>query len=188
MASKVEICNMALLKLGQETIQSFDESSKEASWCRSLYDLIRKAVLRAHPWKFATKTAVLGVLDETDDVYSYVYQLPSDCIRVLYLIDGKKQNTEYEVRGAKLYTDLGVAVLKYVYDLQDAAAFDASFVDAFSYRLASDLAVPLTNNASLINTMTQKYLLEIYAARGIDASEKRKVDTETGSDFLNARE
>jgi len=57
MASKIDISNMALRRLGAETITSLDASTKIARIMKNIYDITRKRVLESHPWAFALKRA-----------------------------------------------------------------------------------------------------------------------------------
>jgi len=55
----VDICNSALDELGLEPIKSLDEGSKRAKLCKRNYSIIRRKMLRAHPWNFARKRTTL---------------------------------------------------------------------------------------------------------------------------------
>ena len=55
MASEVDICNRALSKLGAARITSLTEDSVNARACNAMYESVRDAELRAHPWNFAMK-------------------------------------------------------------------------------------------------------------------------------------
>lgn len=55
MATDLEICNAALMKLGAETISSFADNSKRAKLCKNHYERIRKEMIMYHPWNFALK-------------------------------------------------------------------------------------------------------------------------------------
>ena len=50
MASKVEIANRALQKLGAKRIASLSEDSRNARAINAAYDTLREAELRAHTW------------------------------------------------------------------------------------------------------------------------------------------
>jgi len=50
----VELCNNALSNIGTRRITSLSDTSKEGRACNDNYDICRKAVLRMHPWNFAT--------------------------------------------------------------------------------------------------------------------------------------
>ncbi len=51
--SSIALCSRALLKLGADTIISFDEGTAEAEIAANLYPTIRDSQLSACPWTFA---------------------------------------------------------------------------------------------------------------------------------------
>lgn len=185
MPGKVEICNLALGRIAAATIQSLTEKSKEARTCNLYYDSVRKTVLRQHSWNFATETVTLALLSATDLEWDYVYQLPVDCIKVIEIIPINGIKVPYKVRGKTLLTDQAEAVLKYVKDIDDPTYFDDQFVTAFSYRLAADLAMPLTGKQGYQNQMYQLYVSELNSARAIDASESQEEPNDSIIDSRN---
>lgn len=61
----IEVCNNALTLIGSRRITSLSDPSKEARACNDNYNICRKAVLRMHPWNFATKRVELTGVDIT---------------------------------------------------------------------------------------------------------------------------
>lgn len=59
MASDLEICNAALMRLGSEPITSFSDSSKRAKLCLAHYDRIKKDLISDNPWNFSLKRVEL---------------------------------------------------------------------------------------------------------------------------------
>lgn len=91
MASEVEICNSALIKLGDDTITSLTDDSKRARLCNAQFARLRDEVLRAHPWNFAIRRASLAKLSQAPAFeFAAAFRLPEDpyCLRVLLLFDG----------------------------------------------------------------------------------------------------
>ena len=60
MFTKIDLCSMALLKLGEKPIQSWHEDSAEAQLARTLFDSTVDTLLSVFPWRFATQTVVLN--------------------------------------------------------------------------------------------------------------------------------
>ena len=54
-ASDVEICNKALLEIGEESITLLTDNNKRAEKCNLIFDDIRDSLLSMHPWKFALR-------------------------------------------------------------------------------------------------------------------------------------
>ena len=214
MASKVQICNLALLRLGASQIQSVDEDSNEAYYCKAFYDDVRKEVLRDHPWNFATAIDTPAALsDETPPDWAYAFRVPSGCLRVLRLLpqassssdsttlswaeavassplysaENKSDDTiEYEIREDKhILTNTEDIVVKYIKDITDPVQFDAAFVTAMSYRLAADLAMPITEDGAKQQGMMEIYERQLFKAKGQDAKEGRK---HKKTNFIDARD
>ena len=59
MFTKIDLCSMALLKLGEKPIQSWHEDSIAAQLSRSLFDSTVDSLMAMFPWRFATQKIVL---------------------------------------------------------------------------------------------------------------------------------
>lgn len=192
MASQVSICNKALLRVGQAQIQALTEQSTEAAYCRQFYDDIRKTVLRSFAWNFALKfSTVAEVAGQTSYRFAYVYALPADCLRILEVHPSEGYSpddaaTEFETIGQYLHTDMEDAIIKYVFDVTDTTQFDDTFVDALAYRMAAELAMPITRDPNYVGSMMDMYYRTLSAARTYDANENHRVRS-IGRSFLNAR-
>jgi hypothetical protein len=57
--SDLEVSNAALYKLGEKSVASLGEDTKAANICTARVDICKRAMLRKHPWNFATKRSVL---------------------------------------------------------------------------------------------------------------------------------
>ncbi len=80
MANEIEICNLALTRVGANTIAAFTDPTQEATICNSLYAFARDNVFRDHDWAFASKPLALTLLTETHPEWDYVYAYPGDCM------------------------------------------------------------------------------------------------------------
>ena len=217
MATQLDICNLALLRLGQGQIGAMTEQSKEAQYCLKFWDADRRASLRDYAWNFATPDpALLALLPNTPVDFAYAYQLPADCLRALTIFnpimlregllgvvdisdvssaafDNLAQQilaelTFFKIRKNRvLVTNMQNAYLVYTADITDTSKYDDQFVEALSYRLAIDLALPITANPQFASTMTSLYRGSLLAARKSDAQE-RKQPTKIGRSFLQARQ
>lgn len=84
MASPIEICNLALGRIGRdETITSFTEQSKAARKCNRFYGQCLDEVLSRFPWAIAQRIQALAPVASTIDLipgYGYAYEKPADAI------------------------------------------------------------------------------------------------------------
>ncbi len=176
--SEIEICNLALLRLGQREINSLNESSNEASFCKRLYERVRVTVLTDHPWRFACKVQALSLIDAESPIWDYVYARPYDMLRAIDMprkqaMQYGSEQIKYEIIGNTIHTNQADASLRYIYDIRDPNLFDSQFIDAFAWRLASDLAMPVTQRSEAQGAMLQGYRIALQSAMGVSASESR---------------
>lgn len=169
MTSIVAVCNRALSKIGDELIiLSLEDDTKSAKYCKALYADTRDFVLRSYPWRFALKRYVLAPLKEKPLFgYAYQFSLPSDCLRVWKM----QGNEPYQVEGQCLLTDSNVCRFIGISRVEDATLFDPMFVEAFSLRLAAELAVPLAASVSLRDGLTKEYQQFVQQAKTASAME-----------------
>lgn len=210
MASEVQICNLALSRVGARRISALSENTKEARECNKIFADTRDAVLAAHDWGFARKHATLAtVATPTYPGWDYAYAYPVDCLaarrikddtgslsQVAYNSDEERYRNvgkvEFEIRataaldGKVVLTNQDDAVLIYTARVTDPNVFSVEFIDAFAYRLASDLAVPLRADTRKSDTHFRKYMLLIGSAKASSANEGYE-KPDSGSSFVNAR-
>lgn len=92
--SDVQICNLALARVGQKKfIQSLSESSTPAALCNALYPNARDNVFASFPWPFATKDTgqTTGLAQLSINLrlgYAYAYATPTDMLCPQYIWNG----------------------------------------------------------------------------------------------------
>jgi|TARA_R110000803_G_scaffold209619_1_gene279634 hypothetical protein len=167
--SVVQIVNNALVKIGANAILTLTEDSEAARAANLIYEQIRDACIRDHVWNFAVNRVELGQISTAPAFeFSYQYNLPSDCLRVLRMED---ISMFYKIEGGKLLTDEGTAKILYLARVEDVNLFDAMFVEAFSARLAAELSITLSESNTLYSNMMEMYKRKISDARSMDAQE-----------------
>ncbi|WP_180044462.1 MULTISPECIES: hypothetical protein [unclassified Acinetobacter] len=142
MTTKIDICNQALSLIGADSITSFDDKTSIAKRMKGMYDTSRKALLRLHPFNFATKRIKLSPLTQKPDFgYEYQYQLPNDLIRII-----SASTEDYVLETDKLLTDSEKLELIYVFDNTNEETFDSLFIECLILYLASKAAKPITGS------------------------------------------
>lgn len=177
--NNIEICNLALGRIGVEEINRMDESSQAARICTRYFDFTRQNVLRRFPWTFATKRVQLAQLNETAPDYKYVYQYPTDTLAVRLMYNdsfiGLPKDNYFRIMngtsGRKIYSNIANAHIEYTADIKDSEVFDSQFVEAFSWKLAAEMAFVLTGNMNLATNAIQAYNAYFTEAAGEDAAE-----------------
>ncbi len=220
MPNSIEIANLALGNIKARTIQTFNEPSLEAQTCKARYDIARKYLLREMAWNFARKTEPLALREDTSVEFIYVYDYPSDCVKLQRILPDFLLGNErtaylrfqndypYDMRAEsmRLYdqpyevavidgvkvvmSDLPEAHAVYTSNVEDTNLFDDQFVEAFSWWLASQIAVPIVGVEK--GREMRKDALQIFGsiireAKEANANEKR-FSADVQSDVITARE
>lgn len=170
-ATEVSICNLALTRVGHDTISSLTEGSKAARMCNLHYEPSLYAVLEAHLWNFAISRATLSQ-DATapNHEFAYRYLLPTDflrCVRTYNEAIGYYD--EYRIEGQYLVTDEGEVKIEYVAKITDPAKFPALFVDLLAQRVAAEICMALTDNQNATESLWKIYDTKLREARYSDA-------------------
>jgi len=197
MASQVDIYNLALGNIGSsDTVASLEERSKQRIVCSQFWDTARDTVLADFDWPFATRRETLAQMPETTSNWLYTYQYPTDCLRAQYLVvpgqrvpDEKNQarfDTGYGAGGQVLFADIEAAQLVYVCRVEDTGRFPPMFVQALSWKLAAQIAMPLTATRTIVETAMQMYDLEVQKAWAAAFNEGNQ-STTYASEYITAR-
>ena len=170
MTSVVEIGNIALVNLGEDTITSLSDDVKPARLINRRYAPIRDAVLRAHPWNCAMARDRLSSIDPAP-IWgpTNAFQLPTDALRVLRTAN---RGTAWKVEGRQIVSNAGAPLdILYSRQVTDPNEFDPLLIEAIAARLAADLAHPITQSTTLIQVMWDLYRQKLIEARGVDGQE-----------------
>lgn len=183
MQSKVDICNLALVRIGAKRINSLEENTPSAKNCALFFDQLATIVLREHNWAFAMKTQSLAVIaDETMIGWDYVYTYPANCVaprRVFNSVTvGDPVPQEYKVTNINdrmvICAKISPCYLEYTAELADVAVYDASFVDALAWRLAAEMAHPLMGSIDAGLKMLQLYERVLTNAKSTNAQTREE--------------
>ncbi|MGP5331943.1 hypothetical protein [Pseudomonas helleri] len=198
MSSDVEICNIALSRVAYtQPIVSFTERSKAAELCRVNYSSLRELVLQAFPWPFAESIVALADIGSPAPGWAFRYRYPADCLKVRDIVrPGSRRaltsdqqipyRAGYSDGGRVIYTDQPEAACRFTYNVEDSTFFDPQFADALSWRLAMELALPLTAKPDLQAFAAQQYQLALTLAEG-SAFQESQDDPEPESEFITVR-
>lgn len=184
----VDVCNLSLASLGLDPISSLSDTTQEARTCNSFYSLMRDNYLTEHDWSFAEKILELTEIDPLPDGYEqfdYGYEYPSDCLKARAIVDGEtKLEWPFIIQNRViagpanekfLLTDLADAYLRYTVALEDPDLFSATFLNAFSKKLAFEISWPLTKDAKVQKQAFDQFALADNFAKQKDSSEQLPV-------------
>lgn len=197
MASKVEVCNMALGHVGVfNPISDITENSKEAIACRAFFDMARRLVLRDVPWNWATGRKLMASLGDPPSNWAYRYKVPSNCVKPRSIVvpgqrlPMKSYRISFETAtedgvGTVIYTDQPEAELLFTRNVEDLNLWDDTASEALSYLLAAKITMPLAVKPDVAQQALQGYYRVMSTASAHNANEGE--EAEAPSEFLGAR-
>jgi hypothetical protein len=171
MTTAIDICSNALLRLGENPINSFQDGTTEALVSANLYPRILKSTLAERRWSFAVDQKQLSKLkNEPSHEFSNQYQLPSDFIALIKthptdiffkLYGGRRLLTGWN---GELYVD---------YIMQpDEQNIPDYFLDYLEVRLAVAMAVPVTEDEDKLELMSKLEPQIARRARMVDSQQQ----------------
>lgn len=207
MATQVEIINLALGHLAQAPISSITEASVQAQTAMRVWDTARKESLRGHDWAFATVVASLTLNTtyatlSTSGLYAgdyiYAYDYPANCLAMWHVYNESLADKSVGEDFRELFDPVNLAKVivtntkdalgEYTFDVTDPSFFDANFVTVLGYRLAADMAMPLTGDPNLAVTMMKVFNELMNDAERMSSYENNPDHVKDGtSAFIDAR-
>ena len=155
MFTKIDLCSMALLKLGEKPIQSWREDSASAQLARTLFEPTVNTLLSLFPWRFATKELVLNKTQDDD------FLIPSEVLRILkcngQIIGNRIKASDNTIKIT--------AVVK-----TEPEMFPGYFATLVAAKLAMEFCIPLIGDANVFKMMTALYESEYQSAKFIDST------------------
>lgn len=172
MTTAVSICSSALLMLGKEPISSFTEGSDRARYCTNLYPMIRDNLLRKHFWNCAIKRVLLSPLS-TAPAFGYTaqFQLPADFLRIYEVGYPASFITDFQIENRTILANATALPLRYVWRNDNEDNWDAGLVHAATMLMAAALCYPITQSASLRDSMQRDATIALREAKSIDGQE-----------------
>ena len=185
----LQVCNSALLKLGGRTIAAFGSSTiKEEQLTTEQFPKCLGFLVRSHVWHFLkTIDQLTGGTATTQDQWSFIHTLPTDCVRILR-VSVNDIDIDYEQVGNTIYAQYDDVDLRYVAmpNYSDVATkYPDDFAEALAYLLASDLVVSLTQNPDMIRTLREGYLESLRTAR-FNGAVEMSLQGVTADSWVNA--
>jgi len=196
-STNVSIANLSLGNIGvNKFITALDDRGTEANTISQYFEHSRQYVLRDGLWPFATRYRNLTLV-ETDPTpeWKFSYRYPADCLLARYIVNPiqglrERKPTEYEVagddQGSLIFTDMEEAQLCYTMDLDNPQRFDAMFVSAFSWHLASKIWT-LSKLKDILMVTQKRYAEERQIALAAAYNEQKFKDPRFEAEWIEAR-
>ncbi len=171
MLTKIDLCSMALLKLGENPIQSLSDDTATAKLARTLVDVVIDSLLAMHPWHFACRTYELTVNSDGE------FNIPSDVLRII--------KTNGRVMENKIISNTNQITIKAIARVTPDK-FPSYFASLVATKLAVEFCIPITSDQSVFRTMVALYESELQTAKFIDSTTSINTEIEEFS-LINVR-
>lgn len=187
MANQTELANKALILCGSDARISTlaDDTSANGKNLRTLWNQARDAMLEEKLWKFAKRRWTLPAAT-TGPLHGpkYRYVRPGDCVKAWRLEESKHGHPPppFDREEDAIATDIAPPL--YIIGtarIENTAAWDAMFADAFAYRLAAELADTKTGSAGRAKGLLDEYYKKIREARWAGSIEAERGERPAGS-------
>jgi hypothetical protein len=146
---------MALLKLGENPIQSLSDDTAAAKLGRTLVDFVIETLLAMHPWRFACRTYSLNRDNNGDFV------IPSDVLRVI--------KTNGQIMGNKIVSNTDTLNITTIVRITPDD-FPSYFASLVATKLAVEFCMPLISDQTVFRTLVALYENELQTAKFIDST------------------
>lgn len=181
MATEVQIVNIALSWLGQQSINALTDSQNEAKIMDANYATSRDKVLGDHAWTFALRREVLApIAAPTAFGTPNQFLIPSDVIRVQRVYrpntssqTNALQNARWVREGQHIIAREEQIWAHFIFRNTNSDQYSSGFVHALAARLAADTAMVFTENRKMFEQMELMYQDKLADAIFADGSQGR---------------
>ena len=171
MFTKIDLCSMALLKLGEKPIQSWREDSATAQLARTLFDPVIEPLLAMFPWRFATQSLTLQKNSDGD------FLVPANVLRIL--------KCEGQINGNKIITNSDTLEISAIMKTEPEN-FPGYFATLVAAKLAVEFCIPILGDVNILRVMTSLYESEYQSAKFVDSTLSRQSNIDDFS-LINSR-
>lgn len=207
--NKVEICNMALSRIGvSRLIDSLDELTTEAEQCSLFFNTAVEKVYQEGKFANLQNYAPLQLIQESpNDEWLYAYRYPNECLKFERVVmpytrnndprwprdwynEAPHQKVEYTrglLNGTNvIFTNLEDATGVYLPKPDASQSFESDIASIIAWRLAMEIAMPLAVEAARADRAAQYYRLEMQSVTADALNEHEK--HEPTPEFIRARD
>ena len=171
MFTKIDLCSMALLKLGEKPIQSWREDSASAQLARTLFEPVVETLLAMFPWRFATQSLTLQKNSDGD------FLIPANVLRIL--------KCEGQINGNKIITNSDTLEINAIVKTEPEN-FPGYFATLVAAKLAVEFCIPILGDVNILRIMTSLYESEYQSAKFVDSTLTRQSNIDDFS-LINSR-
>jgi hypothetical protein len=172
MASREQIANRALQKIGAARVTSLDDGSRNADAVSFAFDFLRDSELQMNFWTFAIRRVSIAA-DSVAPIFGRTlsYALPADYLRIAP--DDPHYPSYYTDRlfeGRKILTDEGGPLqIRYVSNGIPEEQWDPLFADALAMRIAMEVCEELTQSSTKRDAAETAYKYFVDMAKKVNS-------------------
>lgn len=170
MASKVEICNRALIEVTGQEITSLTDNTLSARLCDTLFNGLVDELSLEGEWSSTIKRQTLVKTGTTPNhEWMFEYQLPTNpfSLKVLTIDESQVGDNPYAIEGDKLLTNATAIKIRYIARITDTQSFSTGFTSALVAMLAWKLSRSFQASTTDRQVLRQEY--EAIRDRGLSA-------------------
>lgn len=173
--SSVAVAQEALAVLSQDArISELDTESKDATIFKVsiAFESARKQVLGDHIWNFAREETLTNSTHVRHDFgYPWSTPMPADSLRIIAVYDVAGGKADYIVYENSIRSSRPINRIVYIRDENDIDVWTSAARRAFVYRLAADIAKPITGRINEAQLQEEHYRMAIEQAKLREARE-----------------
>lgn len=153
----LDICNAALLKIGEKPMTSLTEQSPAATLSNALFSAAAAGILSLYPWKFATQKFDLNKIENE-------FILPENVLRVVAVCGTDK----YEIAGKKIICNAADKISVLAITDPGAENYPYYFSNLLTIKLSEEFCIPLCDNQSMQSAVQGQFERELTRAKFTD--------------------
>jgi hypothetical protein len=177
--TSIDICSKALLLIGANTITSFEDETREAEVCNSLYNTIKESLLGNRLWSFSMEQMDLARLQQKPlRDYEYMFQIPKEVIRIKRSASGA-----YDIFGDKIYSNSPTMSIDCQVSVHESK-MPAHFKKALISNICRDLSVSLLGDKEKFALFDGVMEKDLKTARMIDMQNTKNKKYGSDSFFI----
>lgn len=179
MSQQVKVVNRALSFLGAGSVTSIEDESVEALTALTHYQMSLDAMMDARNWSFLIERFI-PALHEDPPVWGYTskFLIPSNISRIIWVGPDKEVYHEHEqydwqVEGSYIVCNKDIIYCVGMLRPTAEGGLSPLFLEAFAYKLASEMAIALTQSSTIKDKMDARFLIELDRAIAMDSVQGR---------------
>lgn len=170
----IKVCSRALLLIGAEGINSFQDGTAESDVADAMYEDVARTSLTNTRWRFATKQALLNRLQAVPEGrWDAAYQLPGDFLMLNSVTVGDYP-IRYDVYNNRVFcneSDTSELIADYIFRANESD-WPAYFTLAVEYAMAAVFATSIARDGAMTQMMEQKAQFHMMQARRLDSQQQ----------------